>query len=615
MAKNLATVEAFDIQGFLKTAPKLPGVYQMFNRRNDIIYIGKARRLQQRLKSYFQKSQTHPKTCAMVRQIHRIEITLTHSEQEALLLENSLIKKHRPKYNVLFRDDKSYPYIFISKKDTFPRMDFYRGYRKQDGFYFGPYPNAGSVHEALKLLQKLFRLRQCSDTFFSHRTRPCLQYQIKRCTAPCVGYVTPEDYQQDVKDALMFLEGKKVAVLKTLMRRMNEVSERLDFEAAARYRDAIMQLRRMQEQQYVTRAQGEADVLAVDQQMGIVCVQMLMFRSGQLLGSKAYFPEVVIESNCAEILSAFMSQHYLIAETGELLPSKILVNQNLPDRLLLEQVLSTQANRKVHIVDQPRAVFARWLEMAKTNLTQSLKTHLADQKHSFARLEALQDALQLAELPMLMECFDISHTGGEETVASCVCFERGAPHKMRYRRFIIRGVTAGDDYAALTQAISRHYLRLKTRNGILPNLLLIDGGKGQLSAVMAALEELQLTQMCVLAVAKGPERKAGLEKLFMPGRAELHLAPDSPALHLIQAIRDEAHRFAITGHRNRQAKKRVTSPLQKITGIGEQRRRALLQYFGGLQEITQASAEEIAKVPGISLKLAKSIYKMLHEGV
>lgn len=605
----------FDAKAFLKTVPKLPGIYQMYNAKGDLLYVGKARYLNQRLRSYFQTQALDSKVAALVSHIESIAITVTHNEQEALLLENNLIKKFRPRYNVLFRDDKSYPYICISKHPDYPRMDFYRGKpQPEHGYYFGPYPSAAAVHDTLKLLQKLFRIRQCNDYFFSSRTRPCLQYQIKRCSAPCVQFVAKERYQRDVNDAIAFLQGKKSSVLQSLIDHMEHASTNLDFEAAAHYRDAIAQLRRIATPQFVTRANVDVDVVVAKSDSVMSCVQLLTFRQGELLGSQSYFPEEQIDASAQEVLHAFLLQHYLNDQFDQHIPIKIIVNEKLLDKTLLEQILTKNAGHSVKIIYQPKGMDAGFLNMGLMNLAQSMEARGKSAELLMTRVVELQHALQLSDVPVMMQCFDVSHTQGEATVASCVTFLHGAPAKKYYKRFNIQDVTPGDDYAALYQAVFRHFKRLQMQGQQLPNLLLIDGGLGQLSSAMRALEELQLTQIQVVAVAKGVERKAGEEKLFlMDNPYPLELPNDAPALHLIQQIRDEAHRFAIQAHRKKRAAKRTTSILQTIPGIGPLRRRALLQHFGGLQEIMQASPDEIAKVSGISAQLGEEIYQRLRQ--
>lgn len=599
---------AFDAKAYLKTLSSRPGVYRMLNAAGEVIYVGKARNLVKRVSSYFSRSVTTAKTRALVSQIVNIEVTVTHTENEALILENNLIKELRPRYNVLLRDDKSYPYIFLSA-DQFPRLAYHRGAKRTQGRYFGPYPSAGAVRETLNLLQKLFRVRQCEDTFYSNRSRPCLQYQIKRCTAPCVDYVSAAEYADDVRLATLFLEGKDSQVIDELVRQMEIASAKLEFERAAQYRDQIASLRRVQERQYVSGTGGDLDVIVSAYEKGVGCVQVVFIRGGHQLGNKTFFPGHTQDTDVAEILAAFLPQYYL----GKQVPAEILVNQPMEDQQLLEEVLSEQAERKVSISHNLRGDRARWVQMAVINVDDALRRHLASKSGMRQRYEALQDALELDSTPQRLECFDISHTMGEATVASCVVFNDEGPLKSDYRRFNIEGITPGDDYAAMHQALTRRYTRLKEGEGKLPDILFIDGGKGQLAEAQKVLEELQVSDVVLVGVAKGPERKAGLETLFLYGHEQPIILPtDSPALHLIQQIRDEAHRFAITGHRQRRAKTRSTSVLEGIPGVGPKRRRDLLKQFGGWQEVARAGVDDLLKVKGISRDLAQKIYDALH---
>jgi excinuclease ABC subunit C len=552
----------------------------------------------------------------MVSQIRGIEVTVTNTENEALLLENNLIKAHRPRYNILLRDDKSYPYIYLSA-DDFPRLSFQRGRRNKKGRYFGPFPSSAAVRESLNLLQKLFPVRQCEDSFYRNRTRPCLQYQIKRCSAPCVGYIEMEAYQEDVRHAVMFLEGKNNAIIDELVRRMEQASEELEFELAARYRDQIANLRRVQEKQYVMDegTTGNLDVIAAVEQSGVGCVQVFFIRNGRNLGNKTYFPRHTTDSDAAELLAAFLPQYYLGGGAAQerQIPPEILVNQTLPEVELLEGVLAEQAGRKVTISARLRGDRARWLQLATTNAEQALSSHLTNRLNIMARFETLQEALELDDLPQRIECFDISHTMGEATVASCVVFDTNGALKSDYRRFNIEDITPGDDYAAMRQALTRRFKRLKQGEGKFPDILLIDGGKGQLTQAEEVLEELQVIGVILIGVAKGPTRKPGVEQLILSGQdSPIILPADSPARHLIQQVRDEAHRFAITGHRQRRAKARRTSALEGIPGLGPKRRQQLLRQFGGLQEVARAGVEDLAKVKGISRQLAQGIYDAFH---
>ena len=613
---STANDQPFDHKSFLSTLTSRPGVYRMLDGDGTIIYVGKAKNLKRRVSSYFSRHDNSPKTRAMVAQIRAIEVTITNTENEALLLENNLIKAHRPRYNILLRDDKSYPYIYLSP-DDFPRLGFQRGRRHNDkGRYFGPFPSSPAVRESLNLLQKLFPVRQCEDSFYRNRSRPCLQYQIKRCSAPCVGYVDKEQYQEDVRHAVMFLEGKNNAIIDELVRRMEQSSAALEFELAARYRDQIANLRRVQEKQYVMgEGSGDLDVIAAVEQSGVGCVQVFFIRNGRNLGNKTYFPRHTADSSAAELLAAFIPQYYLGGGSTQQrpIPAQILINHEVPELEMLQQVLAEQAGRKVAISAKLRGDRARWLQLATTNAEQALASHMANKLNIQARFEALQEALELDDMPQRIECFDISHTMGEATVASCVVFDTNGALKSDYRRFNIEGITPGDDYAAMQQALTRRFKRLKQGEGKYPDVLLIDGGKGQLSQAEQVMEELQVIGIILIGVAKGPTRKPGVEQLILSGQdTPIILPADSPARHLIQQVRDEAHRFAITGHRQRRAKARRTSPLEGIPGLGPKRRQQLLRQFGGLQEVARAGVEDLAKVKGISRQLAQGIYDAFH---
>ncbi len=599
----------FDSEDFLRTLTSRPGVYRMFDGDGQVLYVGKARNLKKRVSSYFRRSGLAPKTRALMKQMARVEVTVTATEAEALLLENNLIKLHHPRYNILLRDDKSYPYIYLSTDREYPRLSFHRGARKGKGRYFGPYPSSGAVRESLHLLQKMFRVRQCEDSFFANRSRPCLQYQIKRCTAPCVGLVSPEDYARDVHHTVLFLEGKSTALNAELVERMEQAAARLDYEQAAVYRDQIASLSRVQERQYVSGESGDMDIVAAAVSGGLACVQVFFIRHGVNLGNKVFFPRIPQHSTEAEVLSAFVAQYYL----EHPVPGRILLSHALPDADLIAAALARKAERKVTLSARVRGERARWLGMAVENARQALAARLGSQAGMQRRLHLLQQALELDEPPNRIECFDISHSQGEGTVASCVVFDREGPRKSDYRRFNISDITPGDDYAAMEQALLRRYTRLKKEDAALPELLLIDGGKGQLSSARKVMEELQISEILLVGVSKGPARKAGMEILHIPSQGrELDLPPDSPALHLIQQIRDEAHRFAITGHRQRRARARNVSPLEGIPGVGPRRRQQLLKHFGGIQEVARAGVEDLGKVAGISRDLAQKIYDTFH---
>jgi excinuclease ABC subunit C len=600
---------AFDAADFIKTLTTRPGVYRMLDAAGTVLYVGKARNLRKRVPSYFRRSGLSTKTRSLVEQIAGIEITVTHTENEALLLENNLIKQLKPRYNVLLRDDKSYPYIYLSTMQKYPRLAIHRGARRKKGRYFGPYPSARSVRESLHLLQKLFRVRQCEDSFFSNRSRPCLQYQIKRCSAPCVGYLSPDDYAIDVRDTILFLDGKNTAVIDGLAERMETASGALDYEQAAGLRDQIASLHHVQEKQYVSNEKGDLDIVACATDKGYACIQVFYVRGGRNLGNAAFYPKTPADTSKETILSAFITQYYL----GRNMPNEVLLNHAPEDLALLQEVLGSDAGHKVRLTVNVRGERARWVGLATSNAEHALATYLNTRRGYALRLQELQGALELAEAPERMECFDISHTRGESTVASCVVFGIEGPLKSDYRRFNIKGIQPGDDYAAMGQALSRRYTRLMKGEGKLPDLLFIDGGKGQLSAARRVLDELQVAGVELVGIAKGAGRKPGLETLHLAGSGrEKHLSPDSPALHLIQQIRDEAHRFAITGHRQRRAQTRKTSPLEQVSGIGPKRRQQLLKQLGGLREVARAGVEDLSMVKGINRALAQQIYDAFH---
>ena len=611
--KSIQLINKFDAKLFLTTVPHDPGIYQMFDLSGQILYVGKARDLHRRLTSYFRKTGLSTKSISLVGQINSIEIIVTNTETEALLLESNFIKKLQPRYNILLRDDKGYPYLVLSDHKDYPRLDYYRGAKKENYRYFGPYPSAIAAREALNLLQKVFKIRQCQDTFFQNRSRPCLQYQIKRCTAPCVELIEPAAYQENIQLAVLFLEGKNQAVINELIEKMEQASNVMNFEKAAHYRDQIAYLRQIQQQQVVDTEKGDVDVFAVAIKNGLACVQVLMLREGRLLGSKGYMPAMLEISDPTEILTAFLPQYYFNADAGRKIPKQIIVSHSLTELNWLASALTEYAKYKVKITANPRGDRQRWLQLALQNGEQFLINRLAEKATVNQRLQALKVLLNLPDMPRRLECFDISHSHGEATVASCVVFDEQGACKADYRRFNINNINPGDDYAAMQQALQRRYVALKTAEaGKLPDILLIDGGKGQLKQAEQVLEALQITGINVLAIAKGVTRKAGFETVFLLGKeAPLNLSTDSLALHLLQQIRDEAHRFAITGHRGRRAKTRQQSTLESIPGIGAKRRRELLRQFGGLQELKRSSVEELAKIPGISKALAERIYQRL----
>ena len=598
----------FDSKAFLKNASSHPGTYRMYDEKGEILYVGKAKNLKKRLGSYFRKTGLTVKTRSLVKQIHNIEVTITHTEGEALLLESNLIKEHRPRYNILLRDDKSYPYIFISENDEFPRISIHRGSKRKKGKYLGPYPNAGAIRESLNFIHKLFRIRQCEDSYFANRSRPCLQYQIKRCTAPCVGYISAERYQQDIHRAQMFLEGKSSQLIDDMVIQMEQAAEQLNFEKAAEHRDTIRILQKVVEKQYVSGDSKDVDIVACFSKGAQACIQVFYIRDGRNLGNRSYFPQLPEATSEADILSAFLSQLYLEGD----LPGEIILSHELNDQALIEQVLNKQAQRKIKLSSKVRADRSRWLDMALKNAESALITRMSSRAGMLKRFETLQESLHLDELPSRLECFDISHTSGEATVASCVVFTLEGAFKQDYRKFNIDGIEPGDDYAAMRQALQRRYTRLKKGEARLPDILFIDGGKGQLRQAVEVMDQLQIDNVLLIGVAKGEGRKAGLEKLvFSDGRADIYLPEDNIAFHLILNVRDEAHRFAISGHRSRREKARRVSPLESIPGLGPKRRQTLIKHFGGIQGVKQAGVEDLAKITGISRKLAQIIYDVL----
>ncbi|MEY6431570.1 excinuclease ABC subunit UvrC [Thioalkalicoccus limnaeus] len=589
----------------LRQLPGRPGVYRLLDRDGTVLYVGKAKDLKRRVASYFRRS-LNRRMQVMMAQVADLEFTVTGTEGEALLLESNLIKSLRPRFNVLLRDDKSYPYLYMSTQDPFPRLAFYRGSRKGPGRFFGPYPSASAVRETLQLLQKLFPVRQCEDGFFRNRSRPCLQYQIKRCSGPCVGLVEPADYADDVARTAKFLEGRTSEVIDELVAAMERASTELAFERAATLRDQIQTLRRIQQHQAVSGEGGDLDIIAGAQQGGTHCVVVFFVRSGRNLGSKTFFPQAPPDTDEAALLAGFIAQFY----HDKPVPPEILTSALPDEAALLAEALSQRVGRRVRIQARVRAERARWLALARSNAEVALKSRLGSQAGYGRRLDALRLALRLGERPQRLECFDVSHTGGEQTVAACVVFDGEGPRKSDYRRFNIDGVAPGDDYDAMRQALRRRYTRVSRGEAPLPDVLLIDGGRGQLSAVSEVLQELGIGGLMLVGVSKGADRRPGQERLWLFGReAPVILAPDSPAMHLIQQIRDEAHRFAITGHRQRRGKARTGSALEGIRGVGPKRRQRLLRQFGGLHGLARAGIDDIAQVNGISRDLARQIYE------
>ncbi len=602
------TETSFDIPSFLKSLPPRPGVYRMYDRGGNLLYVGKARILKNRVSSYFRGRAHATRTLVMLEQVARIEITVTSSETEALLLEHNLIKNHRPRYNVLLKDDKSFPYIHVSGHD-YPRISFYRGTRKLPGRFFGPYPNSVATRETLLLLQKLFRLRPCEDSVFSNRTRACLQYQIERCSGPCVGHISPERYAEDVADAIKVLEGRNNEVISDLGRRMDLAAERLAYEEAARLRDQIGMLKQIQASQSMTRISGsDIDAVGCAGRDGEWCVSVVFVRGGRNLGTQNFFPKGGLEGE-GEVLEAFLAQYYLAREA----PAEILLSRKLPEADLLETALREKHGGSVVIRSNVRGTRARWLEMAHSNALLGLQMRAASRATIQDQLAAVGQELELGQTPQRLECFDVSHSMGESAVASCVVLGPEGPIKADYRRFNLRGLTPGDDYGGLRQAVERRFARILKGEAPVPDLLLIDGGPGQLNAALDALAAVGAGDVRVVSVAKGADRKVGQERLFFPGQeVPLILASDSPALRLIQRIRDEAHRFAITGHRQSRDRARRESLLEEIPGLGPKRRRELLKAFGGLQGVRQASVEDLSKVHGISRQLAEQIFERVN---
>ncbi|URL07427.1 excinuclease ABC subunit UvrC [Avibacterium sp. 21-595] len=605
----------FDAKKFLANVTHDPGVYRMYDDKEQVIYVGKAKDLKKRLSSYFRTNLSSKKTEALVAAIHRIETTITSSETEALLLEHNYIKTYQPRYNVLLRDDKSYPYILLTK-GRHPRITAYRGSKKIQGEYFGPYPNAGAVRETLSLLQKLFPVRQCENSVYRNRSRPCLQYQIGRCSAPCVaGYISDEDYNQQVDFARLFLQGKDQQVLDHLVGKMEQASQALNFEDAARIRDQIQAVRAVIEKQFVSNDRlDDIDIIAIAYQLGIACVQVLFIRQGKILGNRSYFPKVPANTDLSELTATFVGQFYLQAHQGRTVPNTIIVDHKLAEKAQLETLLAEQAGRKVQIQDSAKGDKSKYLQLAQMNAKAALVTQLKQSTLIQERYQALQDLLGIEKIQR-MECFDISHTMGEQTIASCVVFNQDGPLKSDYRRFNITGITGGDDYAAMEQALLKRYDK-DLESEKIPDVIFIDGGKGQLNRALQVFAQLKVKwdkkRPHLIGVAKGVDRRAGLETLIISKQdREINLPPDSLALHLIQHIRDESHNHAISGHRKKRQKAFTQSGLETIEGVGAKRRQALLKYLGGMQGVKKATLDEIASVPGISKSLAEKIFEAM----
>ena len=613
VSEQRSTKKRFDSEAFLKQLTQRPGVYQMLDSDGAILYVGKAKNLKSRVSSYFRASGLTTKTMALVSKISDIQVTVTSNEVDALLLEHNLIKEYRPPYNILLKDDKSYPYIFLSTEDAYPRLAFHRGVKRKKGQYFGPYPSSGAVRESLHFLQKTFRVRQCEDVYFSNRSRPCLQYQIGRCTAPCVkGHVTEAEYAEQVESTRLFLQGKSRELMSKLADDMEAAAQQLEFEKAALLRDQLGHIQQVQSTQGIEGVRGDVDLIACAARHGKACVHVLFVREGRVIGSRSYYPALALDDSEGATLAAFITQYYLASERP--IPQEVIVSHRPEESGAIQDLLTQRAGSKVALKHTVRESRARWLQLACQTAESNLAAHLEAKETTRARLQALQKAAALPRVPERIECFDISHSSGAQTVASCVVFGTEGALKSDYRKFNIEGITAGDDYAAMQQALERRFKRLKSGEGAKPDVLLIDGGKGQVSQAMAVLRELALTDIVVIGLAKGTTRKAGFETLINGQTGhEWRLAADDPALHLMQYIRDESHRFAITGHRARRAKTHQ-SGLESIPGVGAKRRRDLLRHFGSAAGVKGANMEELAKVPGISRALAEQIVDFLQSG-
>lgn len=604
-------VEAdFDIKGFLKNLTKRPGIYKMLDRKGEIIYIGKAKNLKNRVSCHFKSHTISPKQRAMLAKIVAIEVTITHTEGEALLLESQQIKRYKPRYNICLRDDKSYPYLFISSHHDYPQITFHRGAKKKKGKYFGPYPSAGAVKETLKLLQKIFPVRQCDDSYYNHRTRPCLQYQIERCTAPCMNLIDKASYAEDLNNTVLFLEGKCNLLIDQLIIKMENAAKNLEFERAAIFRTQVSRLRTILEKHFVHGEKGDVDIIACASKAKVACVQVFFIRNGQNLGNKLFFPKITNEYSPNSILQAFIPQYYLHRQ----IPYELIVSHAMEESALITEVLSNQENHKIGIATKVRGERLKWLQMATINAENSLLNKLAEKQGLLDRYISLQEELGCLTLPKRLECFDISHLQGNQTVASCVVFDTEGPVKSAYRHFNIEGITPGDDYAAMYQAVHRRFKRLKKGEHLPPDIVFIDGGKGQITEAKKALAELEINNVMIVGVSKGVDRKPGREKLLLPGQQQpITVTPGASALLLIQHIRDEAHRFAITGHRQRRAKTAKKSVLENIAGLGIKRRQRLLKQFGGLQGISIAGIDALSGIDGISKQLAQRIYDIFHQ--
>ena len=604
---------AFASKSFIDSLTQRAGTYQMMDSDGAVLYVGKAKNLKKRVSSYFRKSGISAKTSALVKRISDIDITVTETETEALILEQNLIKKHRPAFNILMRDDKSYPYILLTDKDKWPRLSFHRGPKKQQGTYFGPYPSVNSVRESMSLLQRVFKVRQCEDSFFKNRSRPCLQYQINRCSGPCVDLATEEDYQTSVELTRKYLEGKSDEITKQLEQQMDRASDEMQYERAAEMRDQIKALRQVQAQQVIEKGRGIIDVIAASLERGQACIHILYIRQGRILGSRSFYPKIQLSETVEDLLSEFLPQIYLNGHGRSDIPKEIITSNSFEGADALTKALEHLINRSVKIKHSVRGARAKWMELAARTANLNLQARLLSTQTVNQRFESLKDTLGFESTPERIECFDVSHSSGESTVASCVVFDSNGPVKNDYRKFNIKGVKANDDYAAMKQALERRYKRLVNGEGQMPDILLIDGGKGQLSVAKTALAELGVVGVTIIGVAKGTTRKAGFETLIFAETNHVITDPDQAALHLIQQIRDEAHRFAITGHKQQRDKKRRISALEGIPGVGPKRRRDLLKHFGGIVEVKKASVADLMKVSNINKQVAESIYAELCE--
>ena len=586
-----------------------PGVYKMYNSDKEVIYVGKAKNLKKRVSSYFRAGNHSNRIKRMISLIKNVDLIITKSEADALLLENIQIKKYRPRFNILLRDDKSYPYIYVDTHHNYPRLSFYRGKRKKDGKFFGPYSNVYSVRDALNTLQKLFKVRQCSDSFFKNRVRPCLQYQIERCSAPCVGLIKKDDYIADINMSMKFLDGKNTEIIDLLIKKMEHASDSQNFESAANFRDQIESLRHTCEQSVVSGEKGDVDIISVFIISETACIQVFNIRNGVSFGNETFFPDIDESINESSLLSIFIGQYYLSRQ----IPKEIIINKITKDKKILEYILSKKKTSKVVITNSVRGIRQRWVELAEKNTMDSINTKILSKRNMFNRFHSLQDLLGLSDIPKKLECFDVSHTFGEQTVASCVSFSIEGAQKKDYRKFNIKSTSIGDDYAAMKEALTRHFSRLKKSDVSLPDICFIDGGIGQVNTALKVMEELQISTVQIIGVSKGKERKPGEETIIMDyGKTKINLEKNSLALHLIQQIRDEAHRFAITGHRKRRDKSRFKSPLEEIPGLGPKRKQILLKHFGGLQGLVKAGEDAIKKIPGINKTLAEAIYFRFH---